>query len=892
MAQWDWISPFHSDQSLMEEGPNPRNEASEGHGKDNFGFRKTEEDSQPDPDDLVQFSVTEEEVPDYETDIESPDYDDEPQVGGGPSTGHEGHERDEDLESSVFENDLEEVLSISSKPEDCATSGIESFENRTGSFEDFKVELNEVYEDELETRSVRTMDPETVRIKTRTWKRGVAPLLVQGANTIRLRRKEVEAAKEEVEAEGQRPQNKADFTSFIDGKKKQSMAVEAEESKREKRKKRRTGKWKHFRSKIKDLFGIFALWTTTLKEIEGHFGGATVSYFRFVKWLLLVNLLSSFVITCSTLLPEVILHPKHFQETVNCSAYPTTNTTTTSLSPTTIMPFTNGTIDTGIPPDVGNTSSEGNYRGDIGIREACWCTEIYENGIESPDGRMWYLIILDILQGTEWMELSVLFLGYYFDKPLYLSSLAFLFATMVCFVVILWIIVLYIASSLRTNIIESPGANKQRYSNQVFGCWDHTLTYESAAASKKNQIYCTIRREMEKDEQYIQKKQMSRRKRVGIFILRLIVAILISALIAAAGFFLYFLVTSFVPELRKIVIADAGLKELFNLLLQYLPSIALTFINAILPRFFQLFLKLAILTEETEFAVLLVLMIFTRLSSVAFLIITLFTQIYSCQSDTKSNICNTCPEMPCWENRLGQQMYTLAIIDFLIVFVSFLVTIIFGRCCCALLQKKMGDENGKDGRVEFDVSAEVLSAVYTQTICWIGAFFCPLILPITAVKLFIFFYMKKKSLFCCCVPSSRINSASRLNFFFMIAVLTSLIICYFTVTFAIGWLHPSQGCSPFRVYSEADYYMYRSFPFAILSWSNSAKDFFRFISSWAFFSIISIASIFFICLFSVMASRNRKIARQLAQQILLESQDKLFLYRRAQKAYFRNELDT
>ena len=49
----------------------------------------------------------------------------------------------------------------------------------------------------------------------------------------------------------------------------------------------------------------------------------------------------------------------------------------------------------------------------------------------------------------------------------------------------------------------------------------------------------------------------------------------------------------------------------------------------------------------------------------------------------------------------------------------------------------------KVGLQEFELPKNVLEIVYTQTICWIGGFFCPLIPGITAVKLFVFFYVKK-----------------------------------------------------------------------------------------------------------------------------------------------------
>ena len=52
----------------------------------------------------------------------------------------------------------------------------------------------------------------------------------------------------------------------------------------------------------------------------------------------------------------------------------------------------------------------------------------------------------------------------------------------------------------------------------------------------------------------------------------------------------------------------------------------------------------------------------------------------------------------------------------------------------------------KVGLQEFELPKNVLEIVYTQTICWIGGFFCPLIHGITALKLFVFFYAKKVEL--------------------------------------------------------------------------------------------------------------------------------------------------
>lgn len=47
---------------------------------------------------------------------------------------------------------------------------------------------------------------------------------------------------------------------------------------------------------------------------------------------------------------------------------------------------------------------------------------------------------------------------------------------------------LSIASALRKSIVDSPGANKQRYSELIFERWDHNLMNEEAAERKKKQL--------------------------------------------------------------------------------------------------------------------------------------------------------------------------------------------------------------------------------------------------------------------------------------------------------------------------------------------------------------------------------------------------------------------
>ncbi|KAL0171770.1 hypothetical protein M9458_032081, partial [Cirrhinus mrigala] len=61
--------------------------------------------------------------------------------------------------------------------------------------------------------------------------------------------------------------------------------------------------------------------------------------------------------------------------------------------------------------------------------------------------------------------------------------------------------------------------------------------------------------------------------------------------------------------------------------------------------------------------------------------------------------------------------------------------IVVDHCSCKLSQWV--------GRQEFLVPPNVLALVYSQTVVWTGAFFCPLLPIINTVKFIIFYYCKK-----------------------------------------------------------------------------------------------------------------------------------------------------
>ena len=64
------------------------------------------------------------------------------------------------------------------------------------------------------------------------------------------------------------------------------------------------------------LFGGVELWRGAFKTIDGNFGASVVAYFRFVKWLFLVNFFTFLVTLLVLVLPHQLIAPDSFEDTI------------------------------------------------------------------------------------------------------------------------------------------------------------------------------------------------------------------------------------------------------------------------------------------------------------------------------------------------------------------------------------------------------------------------------------------------------------------------------------------------------------------------------------------------------------------------------------------------
>ncbi|XP_068383995.1 voltage-gated chloride channel TMC4 isoform X1 [Eschrichtius robustus] len=573
------------------------------------------------------------------------------------------------------------------------------------------------------------------------------------------------------------------------------------------------------RSKEKVREGLRSMqpWEWTLKRTGGQFGAGTKSYFSLLRFLLLLNVLASVLTACMILLPTWL---------------------------------------EGAPPGppAPNASSPcGSYSpGSQGL--VAFSTELF-----------------NLLSGEGFLEWSPLFYGFY--PPRSHLAITYLCCTFAVCLLYLLLTLHRSVSGLKQTLLAESGAVTS-YSHRVFSAWDFGLSGKVHVRLRQRNILFELQVELEEAAVRRQAAVRTLGQQARVWSVRVLLNMAVVALLGAALYGVYWATgaTAKLQEMRHI----QG-TPLLKLVVEYLPSIFISGVNFVLPPVFKLIAPLEGYTRSRQIVFILLRTMFLRLVSLPVLLSSLWYQI-TCGGDADAEECKTCGynyrELPCWETRLGQEMYKLLLFDLLTGLAVTLLIQFPRKLLCGLCPGALGRFAGT---LEFQVPDEVLGLLYAQTVVWVGSFFCPLLPLLNTAKFLLLFYLKKITLFSTCSPASRNFRASTVNFFFPLVLLLGLASSTVPVLYSIFLIPPSKLCGPFRGQSS----IWAEIPESICKLPQTAQEFLFFLGTQAFaVPLLLISSILMVYTVALANSYGRLIS-ELKRQIETEAQNKVFLAQRA-----------
>lgn len=271
--------------------------------------------------------------------------------------------------------------------------------------------------------------------------------------------------------------------------------------------------WHQVVAKWAEVLTKMELWRNSLKEIEGNFGTGVVAYFLFLRWLMFLNLAIFVLILSFVVIPHVVL-----QEPMDkpCDAISESNST------------------------------------------QC-CTEDYFNRTSSEK-----FSILDIIQGTGFMEKTLMFYGMYTNKifgyypyenassvssshsSLYRAELyydlplAYISITAVYFLVSLAAIVKAASREFKDRLVDGEGQFYQ-YCNLIFGGWDFCIHNEKSADIKHKALYNEIRGLLHSKRLEYERHNRSRDFMFKLIVIRFLINILVLIILAISAVVIYIL---------------------------------------------------------------------------------------------------------------------------------------------------------------------------------------------------------------------------------------------------------------------------------------------------------------------------------------------------------------
>ncbi|XP_056020162.1 transmembrane channel-like protein 7 isoform X4 [Ostrea edulis] len=595
--------------------------------------------------------------------------------------------------------------------------------------------------------------------------------------------------------------------------------------------------WRKFKIWKKEMSYKLEPWGSWLKNVEGHQGTGVVSYFVFLRWLFFLNLVIFLMMLLFVTIPYIS--------------------------------FTNSGYSYAV---IGDGISG------VDVSKESTCSPLYTVNVSSSAATL----VQDFLQGSGWMEKTAMFYGFYDSQDLtintvgdhrynYLMPLAYLLTSFIILIFSLITMARYTMKSFRENLEDQN--EKHQYCNRVFGGWDYALSEEGAALLKHRSLYKDLVGELAEQRHMEARKRMTGNEKCKLYTIRFFINFMVVCILGGSGYLIYWVtdwVTSFLADPDNKTTND----NIVVLLVEFLPSLTITALNGIVPLIFGIVVKAENYTPEGTIKITLIRTVFLRLASLAVLIATIYRIVTCSDKETTCNVGQgSCDELRCWETYVGQNFYKLIVLDFLVkvgVTLGYELPrkIITSKCEAAVFKKI--------GPAEFEIPKNVLDIVYTQTLCWLGFFYAPLIPVLATISLFALFYLKYLSAMYNTNPPEIPYKASKSNNFFMIVLMVAFFLCCLPVGYTMVKLTPSKGCGPFRIYS----YMTVCIDSTISNMPSWLQTIIGLFSSGSFIITLVVLLSLVIYYSSSRSSARADMIVMLKEQMIMEGKDKQFLLNR------------
>ncbi|XP_059937833.1 transmembrane channel-like protein 8 [Mesoplodon densirostris] len=480
------------------------------------------------------------------------------------------------------------------------------------------------------------------------------------------------------------------------------------------------------------------LWEGALYEIGGLFGTGIQSYFIFLRFLLLLNLLTLLLTTSFVLLPLTWLRP----------------------------------------PDRGPA---------LNFTLQCPGGHQPQTGVPKFNNLLWNVLTGRALNNT------YLFYGAYRAGPesssMYSIRLAYFLSPLACLLLCFCEILRRMVKGLPQKMFLGQDY-RSPLSAKVFSSWDFCIQGQEAANIKKHEISNEFKVELEEGRHLLMVQHQTRAQRACHLLTYLRVNILIGLLVAGAISAIFW-ATKYSQDNKE---------ESLFLLLQYLPPGVIALVNFLGPLLFVFLVQLENYPPNTEVNLTLIWCVVLKLASLGMFSFSL-GQTVLCIGRNKTSCesygYNAC-DYQCWENSVGEELYKLSIFNFLLM-VAFTFLVSLPRRL--LVDRFSGRFWAWLDREEFLLPKNVLDIVEGQTVTWMGLFYCPLLPLLNSIFIFLTFYIKKYTLLRNSRASPRPFRASSSIFFFQLVLILGLLLAAGPLGYVVSSIRSSWDCGLFTNYS-------------------------------------------------------------------------------------------